>query len=134
VFSRARFLRLRISKPHPFVSFPVFPCTPVQADAKAEAKTAEKRAHEDIKDASSQFHPSADLIDTGRPPRPLSDKRKVGVYSCRTTLKRELLTWIPPLYWMKPRFLNLFMKKLTRGRVVPIISASIPCDTLGSTL
>lgn len=30
---------------------------------------------------------------------------------------------IPPLYSMKPSFLNLFMKKLTRGRVVPIISA-----------
>ena len=27
---------------------------------------------------------------------------------------------------MKPSFLNLFMKKLTRGRVVPIISASVP--------
>ena len=31
------------------------------------------------------------------------------------------------------QFLNLFMKKLTRERVVPIISASIACDTLGST-
>jgi hypothetical protein len=28
-------------------------------------------------------------------------------------------------YSMKPNFLNLFMKKLTRDRVVPIISASI---------
>src|SRR6267142_1236644 len=54
-------------------------------------------------------------------------------YSCRTTLKRELLTWISPLYWIKPSFRNLFMKKLTRDRVVPIISASISCDTLGST-
>ncbi len=33
---------------------------------------------------------------------------------------------------MKPSFLNLFMKKLTRDRVVPTISASISCDTLGS--
>ena len=41
--------------------------------------------------------------------------------------------WISPLYSMKPSFLNLFMKKLTRDRVVPIISASISCDTLGST-
>ena len=41
--------------------------------------------------------------------------------------------WISPLYWMKPNFLNLFMKKLTRDRVVPIISASISCETLGST-
>ena len=33
---------------------------------------------------------------------------------------------------MKPSFLNLFMKKLTRGRVVPIIPASVCWDTLGS--
>ena len=32
---------------------------------------------------------------------------------------------MPPLYSMKPSFLNLFMKKLTRDRVVPIISASV---------
>jgi hypothetical protein len=38
-----------------------------------------------------------------------------------------------PLYLMKPNFLNLFMKQLTRERVVPIISASISCDTLGIT-
>jgi hypothetical protein len=54
-------------------------------------------------------------------------------HSCSTTLKREVLISIPPLYLMKPSFLNLFMKKLTRERVVPIISASISCDTLGST-
>jgi hypothetical protein len=53
--------------------------------------------------------------------------------SCKTTLRRELFTWIEPLYWIKPSFLNLFMKKLTRDRVVPIISANISCDTLGST-
>lgn len=29
---------------------------------------------------------------------------------------------------MKPRFLNLFMEKLTLGRVLPIISANISCD------
>jgi len=35
-----------------------------------------------------------------------------------------MLTWILAwLFGMKPSFLNLFMKKLTRGRVVPIISA-----------
>src|SRR6185436_11137752 len=33
---------------------------------------------------------------------------------------------------MKPRSLNLFMKKFTRERVVPIISASVSCDTLGT--
>ena len=42
--------------------------------------------------------------------------------------------WISPLYSMKPNFLNLFMKKLIRERVVPTISASISCDTLGSAL
>jgi len=30
-----------------------------------------------------------------------------------------------PLYLMKPSLRNLFMKKLTRGRVVPIISARV---------
>src|SRR5579859_193465 len=58
---------------------------------------------------------------------------RVGAYSCRTTLRREESTWRPSLlYLMKPSFLNLFMKKFTRGRVVPIISASSSCDTLGS--
>ncbi len=37
----------------------------------------------------------------------------------------------PPLYSMKPSFLNLFMKKLTRERVVPIISASVSRENLG---
>jgi hypothetical protein len=43
------------------------------------------------------------------------------------------LTWILPL-WMKPSFLNLLMKKLTRDRVVPTISASISSDASGSIL
>ena len=34
---------------------------------------------------------------------------------------------------MKPSFLNLFMKKLTRDRVVPIISASVSWLILGIT-
>jgi hypothetical protein len=42
--------------------------------------------------------------------------------------------WISPLYWMKPCILNLFVKTLTQDRVVPTISASISCDTFGSTL
>ena len=68
----------------------------------------------------------------------LSEDRRVSIgarliQSCKTTLRRELFTWIAPLYWIKPSFLNLFMKKLTRDRVVPIISANISCDTLGST-
>jgi hypothetical protein len=46
-------------------------------------------------------------------------------YSCRTTVRRDLLILIPPLYSMKPSFLNLVMNMFTRERVVPIISASI---------
>ena len=53
--------------------------------------------------------------------------------SCRTTLSRDVLILRPPLYSMKPSFLNLFMKKFTRDRVVPIISASISCESLGRT-
>jgi len=33
---------------------------------------------------------------------------------------------------MKPSFLNLFMKKFTRDRVVPIISANISWETSGA--
>ena len=36
-----------------------------------------------------------------------------------------------PLYSMNPRSRNLFMKKLTRERVVPTISASVSCDIFG---
>ena len=46
-------------------------------------------------------------------------------YSCRTTVSKDLLILISPLYSMKPSFLNLFMNILTRERVVPIISASV---------
>jgi hypothetical protein len=46
-------------------------------------------------------------------------------YSWRTTVSKDLLTLILPLYSMKPSFLNLFMKKFTRERVVPIISARV---------
>ena len=34
-------------------------------------------------------------------------------------------------YSMNPSFRNLFKKKLTRDRVVPIISASVSCETAG---
>jgi hypothetical protein len=44
--------------------------------------------------------------------------------SCSTTLKSEVLTCSSPLYLMKPNVLNLFMKKFTRERVVPIGAAS----------
>src|SRR6267142_2693375 len=56
----------------------------------------------------------------------------VPPYSCKTTVNNDLLTLISPLYSMKPSFLNLFMKKFTRERVVPIISARVSCETFGS--
>jgi hypothetical protein len=46
-------------------------------------------------------------------------------HSRNRTLNGELWTSRWPLYSMKPRFLNLFTKILTRGRVVPMISASV---------
>jgi hypothetical protein len=52
--------------------------------------------------------------------------------SRKPTLRRELLIFKPPLYSMNPSFRNLFMKKFTRERVVPTISASVSCDTFGS--
>ncbi len=46
-------------------------------------------------------------------------------YSVRRIFRRELWTRIPPLYSMKPMVRNRFIKKLTRDRVVPIISANV---------
>ena len=37
------------------------------------------------------------------------------------------------MYSMKPSFLNLFKKKFTRERVVPIISASVSCEIFGTS-
>jgi hypothetical protein len=45
--------------------------------------------------------------------------------SCKTTFNKELWTSSFPLYSIKPNLRNLFMKKLTRDLVVPIISASV---------
>jgi hypothetical protein len=45
--------------------------------------------------------------------------------SYKTTFNKELWTSSFPLYSIKPNLRNLFMKKLTRDRVVPIISASV---------
>jgi len=59
------------------------------------------------------------------------DRQRIGIQSCRTTVSRELFTVMSPLYSMNPRSRNLFMKKLTRDRVVPTISASVSCDILG---
>ena len=42
-----------------------------------------------------------------------------------TTLNSESFTWSPLPYLINPSLLNLFMKKLTRDRVVLIISASV---------
>src|SRR5687768_1747703 len=57
--------------------------------------------------------------------------------ACRTTLSSELLIWMPlsrsPSYSMKPSFLNLFMKKFTRERVVPIISDSVSWEMVATT-
>ena len=49
----------------------------------------------------------------------------ISSLSCNTTFSKELCTSSFPLYSMNPNLRNLFMKKLTRDRVVPIISASI---------
>jgi hypothetical protein len=45
--------------------------------------------------------------------------------SRKTMFNKELWTSSLPLYSIKPNLRNLFMKKLTRDRVVPIISASV---------
>ena len=60
-------------------------------------------------------------------------RREVGGQSRRSTPRRESLTFTLPLYSMNPSFRNLFMKKFTRERVVPTISANVSCDTLGRT-
>jgi hypothetical protein len=57
----------------------------------------------------------------------------IGGWSCKTTFNNELWTSMPPLYSIKPSLLNLFIKKLTRERVVPIISASASWLILGIT-
>ena len=51
--------------------------------------------------------------------------RHVSPYSCKTTVNNALLTLILPLYSINPNFLNLFIKKFTRERVVPTIPASV---------
>jgi len=65
----------------------------------------------------------------------LSRARKLSsatvAQSCNTTLRSELLISRPSLLSMKPSFLNLFIKRFTRERVVPIISASVSWEILG---
>jgi hypothetical protein len=56
----------------------------------------------------------------------LSASPLISSFSCKIMFNKELWTSIsPPSYSTKPNCRNLFMKKLTRDRVVPIISASI---------
>ena len=56
--------------------------------------------------------------------RPLRQSRS-------TTLNNELLIFRTPLYSMKPSRRNLFMKKFTRERVVPTISARVSWESFG---
>ena len=51
--------------------------------------------------------------------------RVFAAQSWSTILSSEEWTDNFPLYSMKPNFRNLFMKKLTLERVVPIISAKV---------
>ena len=52
----------------------------------------------------------------------------------RKTRRRELLMCNPPLYLIKPSLRNLFMKKLTRLRVVPTISANVSWDSFATSI
>ena len=55
-------------------------------------------------------------------------------YSSKTNVNRDLFILIlRRWYSMKPSFLNLFMKKFTRERVVPTICDSISWVTFGSS-
>src|ERR1700682_3222836 len=55
-------------------------------------------------------------------------------YSSKTNVSKDLLILILRLWYsMKPSFLNLFMKKFTRERVVPIISDKVSWETIGSS-
>jgi hypothetical protein len=68
----------------------------------------------------------------GNPECVSGTRGRLAAYSCRTTVSSDFLTLILPLYSMKPSLLNLFRKKFTRERVVPIMPASVSCDTFGS--
>jgi hypothetical protein len=58
--------------------------------------------------------------------------KALEVQSRRITRNSELFTCKPPLYLMNPSLRNLFMKKLTRLRVVPIMPASVFWDILAT--
>jgi hypothetical protein len=80
---------------------------------------------EDAREKLAHEHRMA-LGDGGAPP---DLEMAEACQSCRTTVNKDLLTLILPLYSIKPSFLNLFIKKFTRERVVPIISARVSCET-----
>jgi hypothetical protein len=74
---------------------------------------------------SRRWHVRIGLLTLVAQERRLVNLRVRRDQSRRTTLRRELLTFNPPLYSINPSFRNLFMKKLTRERVVPTISARV---------
>lgn len=74
----------------------------------------------DVRTLSSESFDAADF------------RSRLSPQSCKTTVSRDLLTLILPLYSIKPSFLNLFMKKFTRERVVPTIFESVSWETFGS--
>ena len=77
------------------------------------------------------------LVPNASVPPPPAGRRRArnggGPQSCRTRLSSELFTLSPPLYSISPSLRNLFMKKFTRERVVPTISASVSWDSFGRT-
>jgi hypothetical protein len=82
--------------------------------------------HRAIEDAQTGLLAlKAERVGDGSAPEAQPFSRAHGGYSCRTTVRRDLLILILPLYSTNPSFLNLFMNKFTRERVVPIISASV---------
>ena len=56
---------------------------------------------------------------------PASSLVLISGLSCRTMFNKISMDFEFSMYSIKPNLRNLFMKKLTRDRVVPIISASI---------
>ena len=66
--------------------------------------------------------------------QPIAERRWMSnQLSCSTIVSRASLILRPPLSSMYPNLLNLFIRTFIRARVVPTISASISCETFGST-
>src|SRR5208283_5863767 len=89
---------------------------------------------------NGQFRPDVEILQmhpcpyNGRPCAGKSAQEPQHPHSCRKMLRRELWTRISPLYSTKPSFLKRFIKKLTRDRVVPIISANVSWLILATTV